>query len=221
LNRDELDKFISAPKPHIPETTGKVAEEEVRDWHRTGLMDKLFPSASFRFVDSNTWPYGPFKSYSAQVRVIKDKSSTGEDGYVVPHIEDHDQYQVFLGEKDNPDSLTVEITLENEKFEVKSPFIAYYPKGLKHAEHILYGSGWFQTVHLAKHCTYYGEIARPCPVQIDNVYEVNIQETSRQGQGIGRINGFVIFVPGAKPGDLVKVKVKRISLLSADAEIVK
>ena len=34
---------------------------------------------------------------------------------------------------------------------------------------------------------------------IDKGYEVNIQETSRQGQGIGRINGFVIFVPGAKP----------------------
>ena len=221
MNRGELNKFISAPKPRIRETSEILAEEKVRDWHRTGLMDKLFPSANFRFVDGDTWPYGPFKSYSAQVRVVKDKTPSGEDGYVVPHIEDHDQYQVFLGEKDHPDSLTVELTLENEKFEVKSPFIAYYPKGLKHAEHILCGSGWFQTVHLAKHCTYYGEIDRPCPVQIDKAYEIKIQETSRQGQGIGRINGFVIFVQGAKPGDLVKVKVKRISLLSADAEIVK
>jgi predicted RNA-binding protein with TRAM domain len=52
-------------------------------------------------------------------------------------------------------------------------------------------------------------------------YEVDIKETSRQGEGIARIQGFVIFVPNAKLGDHLKIKITRIGRRAANAEIVK
>jgi len=41
------------------------------------------------------------------------------------------------------------------------------------------------------------------------------------GEGIARIQGFVIFVPNAKPKDHVKIKITRTSQRFATAEIVK
>jgi len=49
----------------------------------------------------------------------------------------------------------------------------------------------------------------------------NITETSSQGEGIARIQGFVIFVANAKPRDHVKIKITRIGRRAANAEIVK
>jgi predicted RNA-binding protein with TRAM domain len=60
----------------------------------------------------------------------------------------------------------------------------------------------------------------PKPVEVGKEYEVDIQETSRRGEGIARIEGLVIFVPNAKIGDHVKIKVTRISRKFAEAEIV-
>ena len=42
-----------------------------------------------------------------------------------------------------------------------------------------------------------------------------------RGEGIARIQGFVIFVSNAKPGDHVKIKITRIGGMTANAEIVK
>jgi predicted RNA-binding protein with TRAM domain len=61
----------------------------------------------------------------------------------------------------------------------------------------------------------------PKPVEVGKEYEVDVQETSRRGEGIARIEGLVIFVPNAKPGDHVKVKIKSISRRFAEAEVVK
>jgi len=62
---------------------------------------------------------------------------------------------------------------------------------------------------------------KPCPVELEKEYEVEIKETSRRGEGIARIQGFVVFVPDTKPGDHVKIKVTKISRRCANAEIVK
>ena len=62
---------------------------------------------------------------------------------------------------------------------------------------------------------------KPCPVEMGKEYEVDITETSRQGEGIARIQGFVIFVANAKPKDHVKIKITRIGSSSANAETVK
>ncbi len=61
----------------------------------------------------------------------------------------------------------------------------------------------------------------PKPVEIGKEYEVDISETSRRGEGIARIQGLVTFVPNAKPGDHVKIRITRISRRFAEAEVVK
>ena len=61
----------------------------------------------------------------------------------------------------------------------------------------------------------------PKPVEVGKEYEVDIQETSRRGEGIARIKGLVTFVPDAKPGDHVKIRITRVSRRFAEAEVVK
>jgi predicted RNA-binding protein with TRAM domain len=54
------------------------------------------------------------------------------------------------------------------------------------------------------------EESRSVPVEEGEVYDVTIQDLARQGDGIARIEGFVIFVPGTKVGDEVRIKVERV-----------
>jgi len=51
-------------------------------------------------------------------------------------------------------------------------------------------------------------------------YDVEIQETSRRGEGIARIKGLVCFIPNTKPGDHVKIRITRISRRFCEAEVV-
>jgi predicted RNA-binding protein with TRAM domain len=60
----------------------------------------------------------------------------------------------------------------------------------------------------------------PKPVEIGKEYDVEIQETSRRGEGITRIQGLVIFVPKTKPGDKVRIKITNISRRFAEAEVI-
>ena len=60
----------------------------------------------------------------------------------------------------------------------------------------------------------------PKPVEIGKEYEVDIQETSRRGEGIARIKGLVTCIPNTKPGDHVKIRITRISRRFAEAEVV-
>ena len=59
---------------------------------------------------------------------------------------------------------------------------------------------------------------KPCPVEMGKEYEVDVTETSRRGEGIARIQGFVIFIADAKPGDHVKIRITRIGRRAAEAE---
>jgi predicted RNA-binding protein with TRAM domain len=60
----------------------------------------------------------------------------------------------------------------------------------------------------------------PKPVEVGQEYDVEIKEISRRGDGIARIEGFVIFVPKTQNGDHVKIRVTRISSRFAEAEVV-
>jgi predicted RNA-binding protein with TRAM domain len=60
----------------------------------------------------------------------------------------------------------------------------------------------------------------PKPVEVGKEYDVEIQESSRRGEGIARIKGLVCFVPNSKPGDHVKIRITRISRRFAEAEVV-
>ena len=57
-------------------------------------------------------------------------------------------------------------------------------------------------------------------VEESEVYDVTIQDIARQGDGIARIEGFVIFVPGTKVGDEVRIKVERVLPKFAFASVV-
>ncbi|TSA56463.1 TRAM domain-containing protein [bacterium] len=60
----------------------------------------------------------------------------------------------------------------------------------------------------------------PKPVEIGKEYDIEIQETSRRGEGITRIEGLVIFVPKTKPGDKVRIKITNVSRRFAEAEVI-
>jgi predicted RNA-binding protein with TRAM domain len=60
----------------------------------------------------------------------------------------------------------------------------------------------------------------PKPVEVGKEYEVDVQEMSRRGEGIARIQSLVIFIAGAKQGDHVKIKITRISRKFAEATLV-
>ena len=61
---------------------------------------------------------------------------------------------------------------------------------------------------------------KPAPVEEGEEYEADITELSRRGDGIAKIQGFIIFVSGAKTGDHVKFKVTRVGRRFAEAEVV-
>ncbi len=64
------------------------------------------------------------------------------------------------------------------------------------------------------------EESRSVPVEEGEVYDVTIQDIARQGDGIARIEGFVVFVPGTKVGDEVQIKVERVLPKFAFASVV-
>lgn len=51
---------------------------------------------------------------------------------------------------------------------------------------------------------------KPKPVKIGDEIDVTIAEVSRKGDGVTRIDGYVIFVPNAKQGDAVKIRIAEI-----------
>ncbi len=64
------------------------------------------------------------------------------------------------------------------------------------------------------------EESRSVPIEEGEVYDVTIEDIARQGDGIARVEGFVIFVPGTKVGDEVQIKVERVLPKFAFASVV-
>ncbi|MDK2831224.1 MAG: hypothetical protein PWQ75_976 [Methanolobus sp.] len=48
------------------------------------------------------------------------------------------------------------------------------------------------------------------PVEAGETYDVTIEDIAREGDGIARVSGFVIFVPETKVGDEVTIKVTKV-----------
>ena len=59
----------------------------------------------------------------------------------------------------------------------------------------------------------------PKPVETGKEYDLQITETSRQGDGIAKVQGFVIFVKNAKVGQSVKIKITNVGARFATAEV--
>lgn len=48
------------------------------------------------------------------------------------------------------------------------------------------------------------------PVKIGDEVDVKIEAVGEKGDGIAKVKGFVIFVPGVKEGDEVKVRINKV-----------
>ncbi len=50
----------------------------------------------------------------------------------------------------------------------------------------------------------------PKPIKVGEEYDVEIKETGSKGDGIARINNFVVFVNGAKLGEKAHIKITEV-----------
>jgi len=63
--------------------------------------------------------------------------------------------------------------------------------------------------------------ARPLPVSVGEEHEVDILEMSRRGDsGIARIEGLVIFVPGTRPGQHVRIRITKVGRNYAVGQVI-
>ena len=58
------------------------------------------------------------------------------------------------------------------------------------------------------------------PVELDKEYEAEIEDISTRGDGIAKIEGFIIFVPNTKQGEHAKFKITRVGNRFAIGELV-
>ena len=59
------------------------------------------------------------------------------------------------------------------------------------------------------------------PVNVGDEIELKIEAVGEKGDGIGKVKGFVIFVPNAKQGETVKVKITKVLRKVAFGEVVR
>jgi len=48
------------------------------------------------------------------------------------------------------------------------------------------------------------------PVKEGETYEIDVEATGAKGDGIGKVKGFVVIIPNAKPGQKVKVRIDAV-----------
>jgi predicted RNA-binding protein with TRAM domain len=58
------------------------------------------------------------------------------------------------------------------------------------------------------------------PVQIGDELDVEIESVGEKGDGVAKIEGFVLFIPGVQKGDKVKIKVTKVFRKVGFAEVV-
>jgi predicted RNA-binding protein with TRAM domain len=59
------------------------------------------------------------------------------------------------------------------------------------------------------------------PVEEGQTYSVTISDIGSQGDGVGKIEGFVIIVPDTKIGETVQVRINRVSKKVAFGTVMK
>jgi predicted RNA-binding protein with TRAM domain len=62
---------------------------------------------------------------------------------------------------------------------------------------------------------------KPKPVKVGDELELEISEISRRGDGLARVQGYVVFVPNTKQGDKVKVRISQIRPSFAVGEVIR
>lgn len=56
------------------------------------------------------------------------------------------------------------------------------------------------------------------PVKEGEMYHVTIENVNQRGEGVARIKGFVVLVPGAKAGERLRIKIVSVRPRFAVAE---
>jgi len=56
------------------------------------------------------------------------------------------------------------------------------------------------------------------PVNVGEEYDVEIESVAEKGDGVAKIKGLIVFVPGAQKGDKLKIKIKELKRKCAIAE---
>ncbi|WP_409200386.1 TRAM domain-containing protein [Methanobrevibacter sp. DSM 116169] len=59
-----------------------------------------------------------------------------------------------------------------------------------------------------------------CPVEVGKEYDVKIEDKGRSGDGIARVEGFVVFVPEVEVGQEVTIKINTTRRKFAFGEVV-
>ena len=57
----------------------------------------------------------------------------------------------------------------------------------------------------------FDDFDKPKPVKVGQEYDVKISDVGAKGDGITKIENFIVFVPGAKKGEECRVKIKEVS----------
>jgi predicted RNA-binding protein with TRAM domain len=65
-----------------------------------------------------------------------------------------------------------------------------------------------------------GRFGGPKPVESGKEYDVQITEISRKGDGVARVQGFIIFVKGGRVGQKTRVRVTHVGDRFATAETI-
>ena len=63
----------------------------------------------------------------------------------------------------------------------------------------------------------HGKGFKRCPVELGEELEVDITELSAKNEGVAKIQGYLVHVPDAKPGDRVKIKIVKVGAKAAYA----
>ncbi len=65
-----------------------------------------------------------------------------------------------------------------------------------------------------------GGMNREVPVKTGEEYDLEITDVAKKGDGIGKVEGFIIFVAGAHKGDKLRVRVTQVRNRFAIGEVV-
>ena len=64
-------------------------------------------------------------------------------------------------------------------------------------------------------------VEKQCPFELGEELLVNITDVGPSGDGMSKIQGYIIMVPKAKPRDCVKIKLTQVGEKAAIGEIIK
>lgn len=62
------------------------------------------------------------------------------------------------------------------------------------------------------------DFSAPKPVEEEDILEVTIESESGRGEGIARVEGFIIFVKGGKKGETCRIRITEVKRTYAIAE---